>query len=124
MKRRTNLGEAPTDHLVALFAELSIEQDEAILRDDIGKTNRLFDRMEEVEHLLKTRAGDQRRALLGLYTHPNMNVRVNVAKATLAVAPQAARAALETISKSKWQPQAGDAGMCLSALDRGIFKPT
>jgi hypothetical protein len=110
--------------LVARFAELSIEQDDALLRNDISRVNRLFDRLEDVEHTLKTRTGDQRRALLSLYNNPNMNVRLKAAKATLAVAPQSARAALEAISKSKWQPQAGDAGMCLLALDRGIFKPT
>jgi hypothetical protein len=112
------------DQLVSYFAELSIEQDTALLRNDIKKVNRLFDQLEEAEHVLKTRDGDQRRALLGLYDHPNMNARVNAAKATLAVAPKAARTLLEDISKSKWQPQAGDAGMCLTALDRGIFKPT
>jgi hypothetical protein len=122
--KRISLQVASTDQLVAHFADLAIEQDDALLRDDISRVNRLFDRLEEVEHVLKTRAGDQRRVLLGLYNHPNMNVRVKAAKATLAVAPQSARAALEAIAGSKWQPQAGDAGMCLWALDEGIFKPT
>ncbi len=47
-----------------------------------------------------------------------------VAKLTLAVAPIEARAQLEAIAASKWFPQAGDAGMSLSNLDNGIFKPT
>jgi hypothetical protein len=70
------------------------------------------------------REGDQRRTLLNLYNHPNMNVRVKAAKATLAVSPKGARQLLEEIQASKWQPQALDAGMCLWALDQGIFKPT
>jgi hypothetical protein len=63
-------------------------------------------------------------ALMDLYGHPNMQVRLKAAKNTLAVAPQAAREQLEAIVASDWQPYAGDAGMCLWALDEGIFKPT
>jgi hypothetical protein len=45
-------------------------------------------------------------------------------KATLAVAPETARRALEGLAASREFPQAGDAGMSLINLDRGIFKPT
>jgi hypothetical protein len=34
------------------------------------------------------------------------------------------RRMLQTIADSNWMPQAGDAGMSLSNLDRGVFKPT
>jgi len=60
---------------------------------------------------------------MALYTYPNMQVRVKAAKATLAVAPAAAREQLEKIAASDWQPQAGEAGMSLWNLDRGVFKP-
>jgi hypothetical protein len=40
------------------------------------------------------------------------------------VAPEAARALLQKIAGSKEYPQAGDAGMSLWNLDRGVFKPT
>lgn len=122
--KKINVHTATEDQLVGYFADICVEQDDALLREDIGMVNRLFDRLEEVELALKKRDGDQRRLLLRLYDHPNMNVRVKAAKATLAVAPQSARAALQAICDSKWQPQALDAGMCLRALDRGIFKPT
>ena len=59
-----------------------------------------------------------------LYNYPNMQVRVQAAKLTLAVAPVAARQEPEAIAETHWMPQAGDAGMSLSNLDRGIFKPT
>ena len=52
-----------------------------------------------------------------------MQVRLNAAKLTLAVAPKAAREALEAIASSHHYPQAGDAGMTLFALDDGIFEP-
>ena len=121
---RLKLETATVHQLVEHFVELSLDQDNALLRGDIRKVNRLFDCLEDVEHVLKEREGDQRRALIAFYEHPNMQVRVTAAKATLAIAPVAARRVLESIRASKWQPQALDAGMCLRALDQGIFKPT
>jgi len=58
-----------------------------------------------------------------LYGYPNMQVRLNAAKATLAVAPQAARQVVEAVAESTWPPQCYDARMCLAALDDGVFKP-
>lgn len=80
----------------------------------------MFDVCEE----LKARAGDQRSALVSLYSHPNLQVRLMAAKLTLAVAPAAAKQLLQEIADSKEYPQAGDAGMSLWALKQGIFRPT
>lgn len=112
------------DQLVQHFADIALEQDEALLMNDIAEVNRLFWQLEEVEAELKLREGDQRRALLGLYDHPNMQVRLKAVKATLAVAPDMARRALQAIAESREYPQAGEAGMSIRALDRGVFKPT
>jgi hypothetical protein len=43
---------------------------------------------------------------------------------TLAINYEGARRVLEEIARCQPFPQAGHAGMTLSALDRGIFKPT
>jgi Domain of unknown function (DUF2019) len=110
--------------LVELFIAIALEQDGAITTDDIAKFNRLFEQMEAVKLELKNRTGDQRRALLRLYQHPNTHVRLKAAKATLAVAPQAARRILQAIRESGEFIHAGDAGMTLRNLDQGIFKPT
>jgi hypothetical protein len=48
--------------------------------------------LEEIKRELKPKPGDHRFALLPLYDHNNMQVRVKAAKATLAIAPEAARA--------------------------------
>jgi hypothetical protein len=40
------------------------------------------------------------------------------------VAPERARRMLEIIAESREYPQAGDAGMTIDCLDRGIFKRT
>ena len=121
---RTHFQHMTVDQLVARYISIGIDQDKALLRNEIAKFNRLFDEMVVVQNELRTRDGDQRRALLGLYGHPNAQVRLNAAKATLAVAPEPARRKLQTMADSREYPQAGDAGMTLYALDRGIFKPS
>jgi hypothetical protein len=108
---------------VALFAKVTVDQDEALLGNRIARFNRLFGVMTEIAEELKSRDGDQRTALLSLFEYPNMQVRLQTAKLTLAVAPVKAREQLEAIASSKWFPQAGDAGMCLDFLDDGTFKP-
>jgi hypothetical protein len=122
--RQRDLTGISIDKLVQLFAALAVEQDACMLENDISKANRLYDQLHDVVVELKSRPGDQRGALISLYRHSNMQVRVKAAKNTLAVAPQAAREQLEAIVASKWQPYAGDAGMCLRSLDSGIFEPT
>jgi hypothetical protein len=99
MKRAT-VADLPVDQLVEEFAALGVEQDKAEQADDIAKVNRLFRRMVEIQKELKSRPGDQRRALMILYGYPNMQVRLQAARATLAVAPQAARQMVETIASS------------------------
>jgi hypothetical protein len=122
--RRVNLQAMSTDQLVQHFAAIALDEDEALLIDDVPQLTRLFWQMEAVKGELKARTGDQRRALLVLYDHPNAQVRLKAVKATLAVAPQAARRMLQIIADSKEYPQAGDAGMTIFALENGIFQPT
>jgi Domain of unknown function (DUF2019) len=112
------------DQLVEHFTAIALNQDQALLTNDHTKFNRLFDEMEAVKLELKARDGDQRRALLRLYDHPNAQVRLKAVKATLAVAPEAARRILKAIADSREFPQAGEAGMSLVNLDRGIFRPS
>ncbi|OPF94115.1 hypothetical protein I8G32_01938 [Rhodopseudomonas palustris] len=120
---KLDLHQMTTQDLVALFAKVTVEQDDALLGNQISRFNRLFGVMAEIADELKARDGDQRTALLSLFEYPNMQVRLQAAKLTLAVAPVKAREQLEAIVSSKWFPQAGDAGMCLDLLDDGTFKP-
>ncbi len=110
--------------LVWRFVEIAVRQDECLLANEVAKYNRLFRQIQEIVQELKSRPGDQRRALMDLYDHPNMQARVKAAKATLAVAYGPARAVLEAIRDSGWQPQALDAGMCIRNLDNGVFVPS
>ncbi|NEW99972.1 DUF2019 domain-containing protein [Rhodopseudomonas sp. BR0G17] len=121
--RKPDLHGMATPDLVAPFARITVDQDDALLGNQIARFNRLYGVMAEIADELKSRDGDQRTALLSLFEHPNMQVRLQAAKFKLAVAPVEARRQLEAIASSKWFPQAGDAGMCLSFLDDGTFKP-
>ncbi|HEY1983328.1 MAG TPA: DUF2019 domain-containing protein [Xanthobacteraceae bacterium] len=109
--------------LVDRFIAIGMRQYKALDVNDTKTYNPLFWQMDAILKELKSRPGDQRRALLPLFDHPNMQVRLKAAKATLAVAPAEARQMLESIAASNWFPQAGDAGMCLTMLDRGKFVP-
>ncbi len=122
--KQIGLSQMTVDQLVEQFAALAVEQDQAELIDDNAKFTRLYWQMDAVEKEMKTRGSDQRRSLLRLYGHPNAQVRLAAAKATLAVAPLEARQTLEAIANSHRFPQAGDAGMTITHLDRGFFKPT
>lgn len=122
--KRIKLGEMTIEQLVERFTAIALDQDQALLAHEYEKFNRLFDEMEAIENELKARQGDQRRALLSLYGHPNTQVRLKAAEATLAVAPESARRMLQSIVDSREFPQAGDAGMMLRNLDREVFKPT
>ena len=43
MKIRQNLARFTSEHLVMRFAEIGIEQDNALLRNEIGSFNKLYD---------------------------------------------------------------------------------
>ncbi len=109
--------------LVDRFAAAGLGQFDAELHSDIPKQNKFVRQAMAIAAELKGRAGDQRSALLKLYDHPNVQVRLNAARMTLAIAPVTARELIHQIAGSKQYPQAGDAGMCLWALDQRIFKP-
>jgi cytochrome c oxidase assembly protein Cox11 len=121
--KNTNLDNLTIVQLVERFAALGIEEDKAVFDDDNAKYNRLYWQMDAVKQELKRRPGDEQRALLPFFDHPNMWVRLMAAKGTLAVAPEAAQKMLQAIEAWGRQPYAGDAGMCLVNLDRGIFVP-
>jgi hypothetical protein len=122
--KATSLQTMSATELVERFAALAVAQYQAELESDIAKQNTSIEQGWAIADELMARAGDQRSALMRLYDHPNVQVRLNAARLTLAVAPTAARQVVQAVADSRKYPQAGDAGMCLWALDQGIFKPT
>jgi len=121
--KTADLGQLTVDELVDRFTSVGIEEDKAEKKSDQKRRNDLCLQLFAIVKELKGRPGDQRRALIPLCSHPNMEVRLQAAKCTLAVAPATARRVIEEIAGSNWFPQAGDAGMCISNLDRGVFVP-
>jgi hypothetical protein len=121
---RTRLKNLSADQLVTRFVALAIDQGVALLDHDTAKISRLYWEIDAIENELKARPGDLKSMLLPLYDHPDLQVCLKAAIATLAIAPQQARGQLEEIKAAKIQPQALDAGMTLWNLDQGIFKPT
>jgi hypothetical protein len=115
--RQIDLQNLSIAQLLKHFASIGVEQDKADEAEDNAKYERLFKQMSAIHNELKSRPGDQRRALVQLFDYPNMQVRLNAAKATLAVAPEAARQVVEIIAASTWAPQCYDARMCLWKID-------
>src|SRR4051794_26281101 len=118
-----SLDRARVQELVARFVSIGLAQYGALYVADTKKYNRLYREMEDIRNELKRREGDQRRALLSLLDHPNLQVRMKAANTLLAISPSLARKALESVRDSGIFPQAMDAGMTLSALENGTFVP-
>lgn len=79
--------------------------------------------MMAIDKELRKRGRDARLALLKLYHHPNMQVRLWAATLTLAVAPIEAREVIDAIARSGRMPQAAEARGTLRNLDTGFYKP-
>ena len=122
--KKKKLDELTPEQLAARFAEAALIQYDALLDNDIPKYNRVYDLLVEVDQELRKRDPEARLALLSLYKHTNIQVRLEAASFTAGVAPKLARKLLQEIKDSQDFPQAGDAGMAIRALDSGEWKPT
>lgn len=118
-KRPENMS---LDELFESFVDISVAQGAAAEEFRISTFNKLFDRKRRVEEELKRRGNDERRILVALYDHPNIQVRLDAAKSTYALNTPGARAVIQAIADSKISPWAGSAGMTLWSLDEGIGK--
>ena len=106
--------------MASSFIDIGIAQGEAIEEFRTAIYNRLYDRKAAVVDELKRRG--ERRVLISLYDHPNIQVRLNAAKSTYSLNTAGARAVIQAIADSKNFPWAGSAGMTLWSLDEGIGK--
>ncbi|MCB1503331.1 MAG: DUF2019 domain-containing protein [Bauldia sp.] len=112
------------DQLVQRFIDIAFDQAKAEPYGDLVKMRSLYWEMDAVANELRARPGDQRRALVPLLRHGNIQVMMKAALSTLALEPKKARLVLEAISLSGRQPQALEAGTSLAFLDDGTSKPT
>jgi len=116
-------NDARVKDLVAKFVEIGIAQYRAAYVIDTARYNRLYKTMQHIRAELRSMPGDQRRALLPLLVHSNVQIRLMAANTLLSVAPIPARRALEEVRDSGIQPQCGDASGMIRALDDGSFIP-
>jgi hypothetical protein len=121
---RTLKEDMSVAELAENFVSITLGQFQAERHDEFAKYKRLYQEMIAVEQELKTRPGDQRRSLVTLFEHPNPQVRLMAAEATLALVPTAARQVLQELWDRKQFPQAAHAMGTLRALERGDRKPT
>jgi hypothetical protein len=122
--KRVSTKDMTVEQLVERFTTMALDQDEALLMDELARYNRIYDQMDALKKELKVREGDKRRVLLPLLDHGNAQVRLKAAIATLTIEPEAAREALQKIVDQKEFPQAGSAGSMLDALDEGRYVPS
>jgi len=115
---------ASVQELVERFLSIGLAQYDAAYVMDTKKYNRLYTEMDAIRNELKRRDGDQRRALAPLLDHPNLHVKLKAAVTLLAVSPDRARKALESVRDSEVLPQCADASMMLRAIDDGSFVPS
>jgi len=73
---KIDLKQMSVESLVERYAAVGIAQYEAELDDNTRKFNRLVDDLIAIEAELRSRTGDQRTALVPLYKHTNMQVRL------------------------------------------------
>ena len=121
---RSNLRSMSATEIVNAFEHFCIEQYDAMEGNENTRANRLVWKVHELEMELKSRSGDQRYLLKALYGHPNMQVRLAAARATLIADYGAARRELQAIVAEQWYPQTAEARMCLDNLDSGFYRPT
>ncbi|WP_332119352.1 DUF2019 domain-containing protein [Azorhizobium caulinodans] len=112
-----------TEDLVLYFVDRSMEMKRADDNMDDNAYNTADKKVRDIESELKQRPGDGRHALLPLLAHPNIQVRLNAALATLALSPEA-EAALRGIAPLGSSSQPFTARRMLAALERGTYKPT
>jgi|WetSurMetagenome_2_1015567.scaffolds.fasta_scaffold1234643_1 hypothetical protein len=114
--RQPSLAHLSTDELVDLFEQNAIEQDRVIFKEQISKYKEVFGESDAIYAEFQKRGHDALRALMRLYKSPNMQVRLQAARLTIAVAPAEAQSVLENIARFGHVPQSANARGKLEAL--------
>ncbi|MDR3516341.1 MAG: DUF2019 domain-containing protein [Azospirillaceae bacterium] len=117
--KKKDLKNVTMDRLVEMFEEIGIAQYEALWDYNTTKFNWLYARMDAIAQELRRRGLEARRALMRLYDHPNVQVRLKAAQRSYGAAPVEARDCLEGIAETEMYPQAADARLSIGNLDEG-----
>ena len=121
--KTVNLEVLRTEELIQEFIRIAQERGAAVLDSETRKANRMLSEMQAVDRVLRSRGQQARMALSPLLDNKERFVRYYAAKYLLAAMPGRARQVIEDVAEPKADAICLDAGMCLYALDKGIFKP-
>ncbi|MDB5549298.1 MAG: hypothetical protein JWP21_2745 [Tardiphaga sp.] len=121
MRSNKRLHKLSIAELVEQFLTMALEQDDVLLKGrPISIYSRLFHQMNAIAQELKSRAGDQRIALLPLLDIDNPQVKLMAASELMQVAPKPARKVLEDLKQTNIFPHSANASMLLKELDGGL----
>lgn len=113
----TELNSKTTQELLTTYRNVCLAQYDTYITGNTKKRNKLFDVLLSITRELKRRGVEERRSLLTLLQDKNPQVRLKAAKHVYSVAPNEARACLESIAAAKLPDQSLEAGMTLSRLE-------
>lgn len=117
--KRINFDMISTNELVNLYIEIGKTMGVYAETFQISKYNRLYEKKRAIQDALRRREGDHRHRLFELYSHKDMQVRLNAVNATYALDPKRAEAEFLAIYETRREPWAADAGMSLAILEMG-----
>jgi len=129
----SDLSAFSKEQLAEMFAELSREQGAAMEVEDTKRYNRVLDKLDTVKKEMRRRGDDVRKVLIPLLEAPARDAispyqaaqtRFNAAVELKAVAPELAKATLQSLATHGPLKYRGMAGMSLWFDDQGISKPT
>ena len=119
-----NVNALSDSDLMAQFRQHALDMSEVLLDSNIRAENRLVDKMKAIDDELRRRGSSARKALLVLLNDEDLRVRYEAARRSLAVDRDIALKVLREVQASHYMPVAAEAGLTLSHLEQGIFKPT
>jgi len=118
------LDKLTTDELIARFVSLGEQQYPLTLDDEVKMANRLIERQDEIGKELRRRGMEARLELTKLFSHPNIQVRMNAAQRSLGIAREPALNALRQIVKEDFGAFRLSAGMTVALVEDGTITPT
>jgi hypothetical protein len=118
------LDKLTVDELVSLFASLGEQQYPFTLNDEVKPANRLIIQQNEIDKELRRRGAEARLQLTKLFTHPNIQVRMNAAKWSVGIARESALSVLRQITKEDFGAFRLSAGMTVALVADGTVTPT
>ncbi|MDB5360451.1 MAG: hypothetical protein JWO51_1748 [Rhodospirillales bacterium] len=118
------LDKLTIEELIVSFVSLSEQQYPLTLNDEVKAANRLVERQDEIGKELRRRGVEARLELTKLFTHQNIQVRMNAATRSLGVAREPALNVLRQIMKEDFGAFRLDAGMTVALVEDGTITPT